>query len=354
MGTTTIARELNRNNMLIGTSKWYPQNVNRILTDKRVCGWLVSTNEDRVDTRLYPQIISDEQYKRVQDIKASKIPLIKHKPTEEMNNLFNGISTCGLCNASVSVIKQIYKKTTVYRRLYCAKRKGLQEKSCSALSVRYDFIENAIYNHILNFDWKSFLAKEDNGDLLTTLTNDLVQKNNYAAELRKIIESSLMPELSFIRTLQNINTDILNMQSQLAAIQNEPITLDTNSFDITNKEDCVKYNLALRKVVAAINITRHPNHDTFTVIEFIYHVRKIKHIILIDSMTGDVISNITCTENDGNYSVVTSSMAIYYNCSTDTVEIEGIKLPETMALLILFMESQKVDKNIINKVRDHI
>ncbi|WP_431225267.1 recombinase family protein [Serratia sp. L9] len=146
VGSTTIARELNSKRMLIGNAEWYPQNVNRLLSDKRVIGWLVSTNKSRQDMRLYPQIISDEQFSRVQNIKSSSQPLVKHKPTESMNNLFSGISSCGLCGAAVGVIKQTYKGKITYKRLYCSKRKEI--KTCTAKSIRYYFIEKVIYNHV--------------------------------------------------------------------------------------------------------------------------------------------------------------------------------------------------------------
>ncbi|ENV4137221.1 recombinase family protein [Escherichia coli] len=352
IGSTTIARELNDKKMFIGDAFWYPQNVSRILSDKRVCGWLISTNKGRADARLYPQLISDEQFARVQNIKASLIPLVKYKPTKSMNNLFNGISTCGMCKSAVGVIRQIYKGKTAYHRLYCSKRKEIKE--CTALSIRYDFIEKVIYNHVLNFDWKTFLAKSDNTDVITSLTDELVQKNNYAAELRKLIESSSMPDLMFLKTLDKINHEVLEIQAKLAAVQAEPKTFDVSGFDITEPEDRTRYNLALRKVVSAINITRHPLHDGLTTIEFIYHVSKIRHVILMESMTGDVLSNIACIEVDGNYTFLTSTMNIYYDSTTKLVEVEGVMIQEKLALMINFMESQYLDENIISQLRDKL
>lgn len=349
VGSTTIARELNSKRMLIGDAEWYPQNVNRLLSDKRVIGWLVSTNKNRQDMRLYPQIISDEQFSRVQNIKNSSQPLVKYKPTESMNNLFNGISSCGLCGAAVGVIKQTYKGKITYKRLYCSKRKEI--KACTAKSIRYDFIEKVIYNHVLNFDWNKFLSNESQEDTSEKIKDELISKTNYVTELRKIIDESDMPDLSFVRKLNEINKNITSLEYQLTTIKSKPQEFDISGFDIGNKEDRLKYNLALRKVVSTIKLVRHPFVDTFVSIEFHYHRSNLKHLILMDSMNGDVLLNIACTETEETLHYISNVMSIEYDKLTHHVEIEGLYVPEDLALMLLFMEQQGVDGSLIEKVR---
>lgn len=349
IGSTTIARELNTKRMLIGNAEWYPQNVNRLLSDKRVTGWLISTNKNRQDVRLYPQVITDEQFSRVQNIKNSSQPLVKHKPTENMNNLFNGISSCGLCGAAVGVIKQTYKGKITYKRLYCSKRKEI--KACTAISIQYGFVEKAIYNHVLNFNWNKFLSQESSEDISDEIRKDLISKNNYAKNIRKIIDESEMPDLSIIRKLNDINNKIVSLESQLATIKIKPQEFDISGFDIENKEDRLRYNLALRKVVSTIKLTRHPFIDTFVSIEFHYHISSLKHLILMDSMNGDILSNIACSETEEALHYITNVMSITYDKRTHHVEIEGLYVSEDLALMLLFMEQQGVDKNLIEKTR---
>lgn len=349
IGSTTIARELNTKRMLIGNAEWYPQNVNRLLSDKRVTGWLISTNKNRQDVRLYPQVITDEQFSRVQNIKNSSQPLVKHKPTENMNNLFNGISSCGLCGAAVGVIKQTYKGKITYKRLYCSKRKEI--KTCTAKSIRYDLVESVIYNHVLNFDWKSFLSNEFSEDVTDKIKNELFSKKNYVVELKEIINKSVMPDLLFIKKLDEMNNSIASLESQLASIKNEPQEFDTSEFDIENKEDRLRYNLALRKVVSTIKLTRHSFIDTFVSIEFNYHVSNLKHLILMDSMNGNILSNIVCTETEEILSFISSVINIVYNKKSHQTEIKGSYSPENLALMLLFMEQQNADEALIEKIR---
>lgn len=349
IGSTTIARELNTKRMLIGNAEWYPQNVNRLLSDKRVAGWLISTNKSRQDVRLYPQVISDEQFSRVQNIKNSSQPLVKYKPTENMNNLFNGISSCGLCGAAVGVVKQTYKGKITYKRLFCSKRKEI--KTCYAKSIRYDFIEKVIYNHVLNFDWNNFLSNEASDNISDQIKVELFESRNYVADLKKIISESTMPDLLFLIKLDEMNNRIASLESKLATIKNEPQEFDASGFDIERKEDRLRYNLALRKVVSTIKLTRHPFIDTFVSIEFHYHTSNLKHLILIDSMNGDVLSNIACSETEETLHYISNVMSIALDKRTHHVEIEGLYVPEDLALMLLFMEQKGVDKNLIDETR---
>lgn len=351
MGSTSIARELNKAERFIGGVLWYPQNLNKLLSDPRVCGWLTpKNNTTRSRSRLYPQIISDEQYQRVQNIKESKNQLVKHKPSEKMNNLFNGISTCKICGSSMSVVKQSYKGELKYFRLFCAKRKEL--KTCNSTSIRYDFIENAIFNHIKNFDWNSLIDNTDNTTFKEdNLKKELIEKQQYATELRNIIESSQMPDLSIVRLLDKTNAELLKLQSKLSNIIDTPITVDLSKFDISNTEDRIKYNLTLRKVVNKIEIERH---DHFVMIQFHYYTDIKKHILLMESMTGVVKSSITKTENNNILIYESDFIFIEFNTINNTMNVLGKYLPEDIAHMILFMEMDKINCDALQQLRDLI
>ncbi|CNL05058.1 recombinase family protein [Yersinia pseudotuberculosis] len=346
MGSTSIARELNKAERFIGGVLWYPQNLNKLLSDPRVCGWLTpKNNTTRCRSRLYPQIISDEQYQRVQNIKESKNQLVKHKPSEKMNNLFNGISTCKKCGSSMSVVKQSYKGELKYFRLFCAKRKEL--KTCDATSIRYDFIEVAIFEFIQNFDWNSVMDSQDTFKE-DSLKQELITKNEYVTELRIIIDSSSAPDLSIIRTLDKANKELLNLQSKISSIIEKPINIDLSKFDINNTEDRTKYNLTLRKVVTKIEIQRY---NSYVMIQFHYYSGIKKHTLLMESLTGKVRSNITKTESNNIHLYESNFTWVQHNTETDEVIISDDYFSEAMAFLILFMEQDNTSPRVIEKLR---
>lgn len=350
LGSTSIARELNDKNMFIADAKWYPQNVNRLLSDKRVCGWLVSTNKVREDVRLYPQIISDELFKQVGDIKSSKLPIVKHKPTASMNNLFNGISTCRVCGAAMGVVKQTHKGK-VYTRLLCSNRKEL--KVCTAKSVRYDFIEAAVTSHIKNFDWAKFFSKNDNTTEIEKLKEKQLKDIRYRDEVKQMIDSLERPDISLFKAFNNIISVIEKTQNFISAMEGEPTTIDISSFDITNTEDRINYNLVLRKAVRKILI--HNNQDfghDFSIIEFEYNSSITTHIILMESLTGIVKSSISCTVKNNVHTYESKKMKVEFNILTSEVCISGVYELIDMAFMINFMEMIKTDKKVVQHLRE--
>jgi hypothetical protein len=71
----------------------------------------------------------------------------------------------------------------------------------------------------------------------------------------------------------------------------------------------------------------------------------------MDSMNGDILSNIACSETEEALHYITNVMSITCDKRTHHVEIEGLYVSEDLALMLLFMEQQGVDKNLIEKTR---
>lgn len=350
LGSTSIARELNNKEMFIADAKWYPQNVNRLLSDKRVCGWLVSTNKSREDVRLYPQIISDELFKQVGDIKSSNLPIVKYKPTASMNNLFNGISTCRVCGAAMGVVKQTHKGK-VYTRLLCSNRKEL--KVCTAKSVRYDFIESAITHHIKDFDWGKFFSKNDNTTELQKLKEKQLKDIRYRDEVKQMIDSVELPDVSLFKAFNNIKSVIETTQSMISAMEDEPTTIDVSSFDITNTEDRINYNLVLRKSVRKILIHNNENfsHD-FSIIELEYNSSITTHIILMESLSGVVKSSISCFILNNIHTYESKKMKVEFNSATFEVFTSGYYELVDMAFMVNFLEMVEADEYLIKHLRN--
>ncbi|KNC14327.1 hypothetical protein AC790_09015 [Pantoea sp. RIT-PI-b] len=345
IGSTSIARELNAKNMLMGDGLWYPGNVNRLLSDIRVKGWVVSSNKDREDIRIYPQIISDVQFDKVQDIKKSKQPILKHKPKPGFNNLLNGISTCSLCGSSMAVVKSRVKGKE-YLRYFCANRKTTQE--CKATSIRYDLVEHIVSEHILNFDWGKFFNKNNQDNALEELRAKLVEDTNYRNEVSQMIDASSRPPIHFLKALANVQKSIDDITSRMASIENTPVIVDASNFDITNDEDRIKYNLMLKKIVSKIDLVRH---DTITKITFSYFSSNIEHVILLDSMTGNILSNITKYSQGEDDIYLSPVMNITYNTTTSECNIEGLYFSQDLALMLNFMEMINAQSHLIDCVR---
>lgn len=345
IGSTTIARDMNTKKMLMGDGLWYPGNVNRLLSDKRVCGWIVSSNKDRTPIRIYPQIITDAQFDLVQHMKKSKLQSLKHKPKAGFNNLLNGISTCKKCGSSMAVVKSKVKGNE-YLRYFCAKRKTTQE--CDAVSIRYDFIEKIVSEHILNFDWSKFFEDNNQANISDELTNKLIEDTNYKNEVTKLIESSSRPAIHLLRALEDVQKSLDEINSRLASIETTSVDIDVSGFDITDDADRIKYNLMLKRVVSKIELIRH---DNFTNITFNYFRSDIKHIILLNSMSGDILSNIAYYKDGESEVYITSFMNITYTKNKNECEINGVYNLTDLALMLNFMESTNAHEKLIETIR---
>ncbi|WP_438834338.1 recombinase family protein [Aeromonas oralensis] len=338
-GSSAIVRRLNDEGKLNNGKLWNTLTLHKVLKDERLTGKMVIGKQRIVDTNkseeeqskqreeiknnlisvddAFPIVVNQELFNRVQTkINSSKHGTQKPKTTKLMRNLFNGISTCGICGNPFIVCSN-GRGNLFYT---CLGRRS--EKTCTNIGVNYTQFETSILKHIKELNWSAIYTGENDK---TNYINECRLKivdierriSNFNKELVDLDDNDL--ELRIIRIIKKNKETLNGLVSELNGLMASTDTyIDFNPdlelvHDQANTYLRQDTNVALRKVIKQIAIVRD---DNLVQCWIKYYTDSISHLFIYDIKKNDVISkshisdNLTFHFDSGSIDIRTGKISI--------------------------------------------
>ena len=330
-GVTQIVNLLNKEGERYNGKGWNTVTVYNKLRDRRLNGYLVgkyttipkkdneSTNdaEKRIlenikikkeandnAKRIYPVVIEDDLFSRVQSMMDRNVSSKKQKSTTtKQRNLFNGLTKCNECGSPMIV--QSMSNGGQYLRCY---RQRTKDEKCNSKMLRYFETEKVLLKHIKNLNLDEIYGDEKSNQSLDTLKRLLSDVNGKIALLNEKVQSA-NDESELFAIMEFKRKRILEKDELIAKInslenQCEAVTLNY-TYDIeqlTNQDNTVirrKANEHIAKVISSIKCRRIDSSyiGAYYLYDITYHRDILKHILITDN-SGKLISEITISEKD--------------------------------------------------------
>lgn len=272
----------------------------------------------------FPIVVNQELFNRVQTkINSSKHGTQKPKTTKLMRNLFNGISTCGICGNPFIVCSN-GRGNLFYT---CLGRRS--EKTCTNVGVNYTQFETSILKHIKELNWSAiYTGENDKADSINACRLKIVDIEHRISEFNKELVSldDNDLELRIIRIIKKNKETLNGLVSELNGLMASTDTYtDFNPdlelvYDQANTYLRQDTNVALRKVIKQIAIIRDGNLVQCWIQ---YYTDSISHLFIYDIKKHNVISKTHITD-DGVFHFDAGSIKI----STGEISITGTEFKD--------------------------
>ena len=345
-GSSAIVRRLNDEGKLNNGKLWNTLTLHKVLKDERLTGKMVIGKQRIVDTNksekeqskqreeiknnlitvdnAFPIVVNQELFNRVQTkINSSKHGTQKPKTTKLMRNLFNGISTCGICGNPFIVCSN-GRGNLFYT---CLGRRS--EKTCTNVGVNYTQFETSILKHIKELNWSAiYTGENDKADSINACRLKIVDIEHRISEFNKELVSldDNDLELRIIRIIKKNKETLNGLVSELNGLMASTDTYtDFNPdlelvYDQANTYLRQDTNVALRKVIKQIAIIRDGNLVQCWIQ---YYTDSISHLFIYDIKKHNVISKTHITD-DGVFHFDAGSIKI----STGEISITGTEFKD--------------------------
>lgn len=345
-GSSAIVRRLNDEGKLNSGKLWNTLTLHKVLRDERLTGKMVIGKQRVVDTSksqeeqkkqreeiknnlitvddAFPVVVDQELFNRVQaKINSSKHGTQKPKTTKLMRNLFNGISTCGVCGNPFIVCSN-GRGNLFYT---CLGRRS--EKTCTNVGVKYTQFEMSILRHIKELNWNSiYNGENEKTDSLNECRQKIVDVErrigDFNRELADLDDDDL--ELHIIRKIKK-NKEVLNeLVIELNTLMANSDTFTDFNPDLNLVHDQSNTylrqdtNVALRKVIRQLSIAREGNLVQCWIK---YYTDSVSHLFIYDVKKENVVSKTYITD-DGVFHFDAGSI----NIRTGMINITGTELKE--------------------------
>ncbi|WP_269134777.1 recombinase family protein [Pseudescherichia vulneris] len=378
-GVTQIVNLLNKAGERYNGKGWNTVTVYNKLRDRRLNGYLVgkyaiiskkdneSTSEaekrilDNIKSkkeanenakRIYPILIEDDLFSRVQSMMDRNVSSKKQKSTTtKQRNLFNGLTKCHECGSPMIV--QSMSNGGQYLRCY---RQRTKDEKCNSKMLRYTESEKVLLRHIKNLNLDEIYGDEKSNQSLDSLKRYLFDVNEKIALLNEKVQSA-SDENELFAIMEFKRKRILEKDELIAKIhalenQCEAITLNY-TYDIeqlTNQDNTVlrrKANEHIAKVISSVKCLRKDSSllGAYYLYDITYHREVLKHI-LITNNRGELLREITITEkgNVRNYLVKDHDKIVFKVEVTGNVWVLHASRNSTIDELLHYMNVMMVGR----------
>lgn len=222
---------------------------------------------DKVYTNIYPAIVDEKTWQKVQSIRDSN----KHKPgskKERFNYLLSGKLICGDCKEFMVGIKSVNRWDTTYRYYTCLSKRR-KKHDCKTLSISKEFLEDLVFNKTWELIFENNKMDEFINDIYKFLqatsegnetVKSLEQKRNEAlkatSNLISAIEQGIITEQTKIR-LKELENQISQLDFDIEQVKQRNYTNLTPELikDYFRKTLCgdIK-NIEVRKTIVRLMI----------------------------------------------------------------------------------------------------
>lgn len=303
-GLAAIRDELKKKKMQINESEPTINHLVKIIKDQRLIGKFNSTGRKILDGMIiYPVVVEQSLFEAVNDLRKQRNPL--GKVNVKANNLFAGLCICMNCGRYVQV-NSVDKKGDTYFR--CG-GSLLKIDKCKERGFKYKIIENALLEHIRNFDFSMLRSNDDDIQIkINYLSIELATKENYSSEILADMEKEYIPDPNDRRILKNLQRRISEIRTEITRLKQSNVGYEKFSdlkesytddlLDSKNTNLRLDFNVKIKRVIKNIKMKRLGN-AIMLVVNYI-GVNE-KQAMVIDSKTGDV--DFMAVQNDDLKSV---------------------------------------------------
>ena len=378
-GVTQIVNLLNKAGERYNGKGWNTVTVYNKLRDRRLNGYLVgkypiiskkdneSTSEaekrilDNIKSkkeanenakRIYPILIEDDLFSRVQSMMDRNVSSKKQKSTTtKQRNLFNGLTKCHECGSPMIV--QSMSNGGQYLRCY---RQRTKDEKCNSKMLRYTESEKVLLRHIKNLNLDEIYGDEKSNQSLDSLKRYLSDVNEKIALLNEKVQSA-NDENELFAIMEFKRKRILEKDELIAKIhalenQCEAVTLNY-TYDIeqlTNQDNTVlrrKANEHIAKVISSVKCLRKDSSllGAYYLYDITYHREVLKHILMTNNR-GELLREITITEkgNVRNYLVKDHDKTVFKVEVTGNVWVLHASRNSTIDELLHYMSVMMVGR----------
>ncbi len=244
-----ISRDLENENITHNGRKFIPETIRGYLKNEFYTGIYKVNN--KVYDKIYPQIITPELFKRVNDkLNANKYGC--RKDNHEIFILKDKIY-CGSCDRKMYPVSAISKNGNSLRYYKCITTK---KKNCNVVNIDKEFIENIVkdflnnqliikdnLDFIVNKVYEYYLKRASNKTSLNTIKTDLQRVNTSISNILLAIEKGIFTDTTKSR-LEELEAQKKDLQEKLI------IEESREQYELTKESIAEYFNLALSETPA--------------------------------------------------------------------------------------------------------
>lgn len=290
-GPAAIRDVLKERNMLINDSEPTIAHLNKIIKDERLIGKFNSTGRKKLSGLvIYPVVVDLSLFHIVDQLRKQRNPVGKiHR---KANNLFAGLCICMECGRYVQVNSVEPSGESYFR---CG-GSLVKIDRCQERGFKYKLFENAILQHVRNFDFSSLNANESEVQIrVNHLSIELLTHIKYRDEILQDIEKEDIPDPNDRRILKNLQKKIGEIESEISNLKRLNVNVSTfdelkkyseELRDPLNVDLRLDFNIKVKRVIKSIIIKRYSD-TIFLVVNYI--AINEKQAIVINSKSGEVL-----------------------------------------------------------------
>lgn len=327
--TGYIASELNNKGWVYGDTEWRGSYVAKLIRDERLIGKHIryskqvkGVKREIIETipNFYPVAVEVDKFHLANNMLTNVAENIRGRTritygdTSILRNLFSNIIKCGKCGGDTSVLQNTRVKMVDGERKFIPYKTFLrcrtkyELKKCKQGDIRYEIIERAILFHLMELDIATLLASPLDNKVelyrseLESCRADKIQYEKIIDE-RKKEGKRIRPNT--IDALEEVEDRIDELNRLIESHVEDKFVPDFN-VDLDKIADVsnVKDRSLLKKGIATIaEKILYKRIGDYIIVEIIYRNIKVKHVLVIDNKSSDVIVNfsIKYDENSALY-----------------------------------------------------
>lgn len=333
--TGFIAQELNRRGWQYKGTEWRGTFVAKLIRDRRLIGEHIRYSKQIKGVKrvieetipdFYPEVVDRDTFNLANNMLTAVADNIRGRTritygdTSVLKNLFSGVIKCGCCYGDTTVVKNSRAGTMFIR---C--RNKYELKTCNQRDVKYETIEKTILNHLKGLDLSLLLTKPvDNKTELWK--SELELCINDEIEYRKLIDERrannkrIRPDT--LQSLEDVQDRIDELRQKIDSHVEDDFVpdfrVDIESIcDINNVRERSLVRKGINTIVERILYKRI---DKFIIMEIKYSNKDVKHILVVDNKTTDMVVNYSIEEVNKDIVYTCNHFIVTYNKDTESIK----------------------------------
>lgn len=380
--TGYIASELNSRGWMYGDTEWRGSYVARLIRDERLIGkhiryskQIKGIKREVIDTipDFYPIAVDIDKFHLANIMLTNVAENIRGRTrttygdTSILRNIFSNILKCGVCGGDTSVLQNTRvkiidgEKKYIPYKTFLRCRTKYELKKCTQGDIRYEIIERAVLLHLMKLDIVALLAKPVDNKIelyrseLESYIDDKIQYEKIIEERRKD-GKRIRPNT--IDALEEVEDRIEELNRLIESHVEDDFVpnfnVDINSIaDVSN----VKDRSLLKKGIGTIaEKILYKRISDYIIVEIFYRNIKIKHILVIDNKSSNVIVDFSIESNESNSLYRCNNFLLTYR-ENSTISIVSADIDVTdYSLMMNFVDyssdetSKKVKEYLVSNI----
>lgn len=337
--TGYIAKELNDKGWMYGSTSWRGSYVAKLIRDERLIGkhirygkQIKGVKREVIETisNFYPVAVDLERFYLANNMLtnvAEKIrgrTRITYGDTSILRNLFSGVIKCGVCGGDTSVVqntrRSVVNGTVKYipYKTFLRCRNKYELKSCTQGDLRYEVIEQAVLLHLKSLDINVLLNKSIDNTVelykveLEGCISDSLQYQSII-NLRKAKNKRVRPDT--LEAYENVmdRIDELNKLIESHVVDDFVPDFNIDLDRIKNISNVAERSIIKKGIVSISDAIKYKRVSDFILIEIKYRNVNVKHVLVIDNKSSEVVVDFSIEYNEENKVYICNSFVMEYD-----------------------------------------